>query len=133
MPDFIPHMSIEEVNRISAVGLAHVGDAVYELLTRGMLCAQGHLAVQDLHRSTVHIVKASAQAAAAARLLPLLTDEEAAVYRRARNAKVHAAPQGASVGEYHAATALEALFGWLYLLGRRERIEELYSRATEEG
>lgn len=132
MSEFIPHMTIEEVNRISAVGLAHVGDAVYELLTRGMLCRQGHLAAQDLHRSTVRIVKASSQAEAAARILPALRDEEAAVFRRARNAKVHAAPQGASVGEYHAATALEALFGWLYLLGRTERIEELYSLASEE-
>lgn len=123
---------MEEVNRVSAVGLAHVGDAVYELLTRSMLCAQGHLAAQDLHRSTVALVKAPAQAAAAARLLPRLTEEELAVYRRARNAKVHAAPQGASVGEYHAATALEALFGWLYLLGRTERAAALFAAAMEE-
>lgn len=132
MADFIPQLHIEEVNRISSVGLAHVGDAVYELLVRGMLCEQGHLAAQDLHRSTVRLVKASSQAEAAARLLPLLDEEEQAVYRRARNAKVHAAPQGASVGEYHAATALEALFGWLYLLGRTERIEELFDAAMEE-
>ncbi len=131
MTEFIPHLPKEEVERISAVGLAHVGDAVYELLVRGSLCAQGHLAVQDLHRSTVAYVKAPAQAEAAARLLPLLSEEEQAVYRRARNAKMHAAPQGASVGEYHAATALEALFGWLYLLGRTERIEELFTQAVE--
>ena len=132
MSDLNPQLHIEEVNRISAVGLAHVGDAVYELMVRSRLCAQGPLAAQDLHRSTVRLVRASAQAEAAAKLLPLLTEEEQAVYRRARNAKVHAAPQGASVGEYHAATALEALFGWLYLLGRVERIEALFAAAVEE-
>lgn len=133
MSDFIPHLHIEDVNRISAVGLAHVGDAVYELLVRSLLVSQGHLAVQDLHRSTVRLVRASAQAEAAARLQPLLTEEEQAVFRRARNAKVHAAPQGASVGEYHAATALEALFGYLYLLGRTERLEALFAAAVGEG
>lgn len=132
MADFIPHLHIDDVNRVSAVGLAHVGDAVYELMVRAALVKQGHLAAQDLHRSTVRLVKAPAQAEAAARLLPLLNEEEAAVYRRARNAKLHAAPQGASAMEYHAATALEALFGWLYLLGRRERLEELFAAATEE-
>lgn len=132
MSDFIPHMSVEEVNRISAVGLAHVGDAVYELLARSMLCAQGHLAAQDLHRSTVALVKASAQAEGAARMLPILSEEELAVYKRARNAKVHAAPQGASVGEYHAATALEALFGWLYLQGKAERAAQLFAAAIGE-
>ena len=131
MSDFIPQLHIEDVNRVSSVGLAHVGDAVYELLVRSRLCAQGHLAAQDLHRSTVAYVKAPAQAEAAERLLPLLTEEERAVFRRARNAKLHASPQGASVGEYHAATGLEALFGWLWLLGRTERAAELFDAAVE--
>ncbi len=129
---FHPHMNPEDVNRISMLGLAHVGDGVYELLVRTMLCTDGHLAIQDLHRTTVRYVNAPAQARAMEKLLPLLTEEESAIYRRGRNAKVHGVPQNASVAEYHSATGLEALFGWLYLLGRSERISELFALITEE-
>lgn len=131
MNGFSPNMSLQEVNRISMLGLAHVGDGVYELLTRTMLCRQGHSAVGELHRLTVARVKAPAQARAAEKLLPLLTEEELAVFKRGRNAHVHGVPQHADVGDYHAATGLEALFGWLYLLGRLERIQQLYDAVTE--
>ena len=69
---------------------------------------------------------APAQAAAVERLLPLLTQEEADVYRRGRNTAPHSVPRAASRGEYQAATGLEALFGWLYLQGRTERLNELF-------
>ena len=131
MNDLSPHMSEQEVNRISMLGLAHVGDGVYELLVRTMLCTQGHAAVGELHRLTVARVKAPAQAKAMERLLPLLDEGELALYKRGRNAHVHGVPPGASVGEYHAATGLEALFGWLYLQGRLARIEELFAAAME--
>ena len=126
-----PDMSFQEVQRISMLGLAHVGDGVYELLVRTMLCTQGHAAVGELHRLTVSHVKAPAQAKAMEKLLPRLGEEELALYKRGRNAHVHGVPQGASVGEYHAATGLEALFGWLYLQGRLARIEELFAAAME--
>ena len=126
-----PHMSEQDANRISMLGLAHIGDGVYELMVRTMLCTQGHAAVGELHRLTVSYVKAPAQAQAMEKILPLLTEEETALYKRGRNAHVHGVPQGASVGEYHAATGLEALFGWLYLQGRRERIEELFTAIME--
>lgn len=133
MNDYLhPHMSPEDVNRISMLGLAHVGDGVYELLVRAMLCADGHQAIQDLHRTTVRYVNAPAQARAMEKLLPLLTEEESALYRRGRNAKVHGVPQNASVAEYHSATGLEALFGYLYLLGRQERINELFAHIMED-
>ena len=128
---FSPQMSEQELNRISMLGLAHIGDGVYELLIRTMLCTQGHAAVGELHRLTVAHVKAPAQAQAMEKLLPLLTEEELALYKRGRNAHVHGVPQGASVGEYHAATGLEALFGWLYLQGRQERLNTLFSAAME--
>ena len=127
-----PQMTPEDVNRISMLGLAHVGDGVYELLVRSMLCLDGHLAIQDLHRTTVRYVNAPAQAKAVEKLLPHLSQEEHEIYRRGRNAKVHGVPQNASVAEYHSATGLEALFGWLYLLGRRDRISELFSIIMEE-
>ncbi len=129
---FSPEMKEADVNRISMLGLAHIGDGVYELLTRTMLCLQGHQSVGELHKLTVSYVKAPAQALAMEKILPHLTEEELALYKRGRNAHVHGVPQGASVGEYHSATGLEALFGWLYLLDRKERINELFSRIMED-
>ncbi len=132
MDYFSPQMSLNEVNSISMLGLAHIGDGVYELLVRTMLCAQGHSAVQQLHKLTVAQVNAPAQAAAVKKILPGLSDEELAVYKRGRNAKVNSIPQRASEAEYHAATGLEALFGWLYLRGRRDRISELFGMIMGE-
>ena len=131
MDYFAPNMSVTEVNRISMLGLAHIGDGVYELMTRTMLCREGHTAIGELHKLTVARVKAPAQARAAEKILPLLSEEELALYKRGRNAHVHGVPQGASVGEYHAATGLEALFGWLYLQGRHERLNTLFAAAME--
>ena len=130
--NFLPEMSEQDVNKISILGLAHVGDAVYELLTRSRLCLEGHSSVMELHKRTVSRVNAAAQAEAVKKLLPHLTEEELAVYKRGRNAKVHSVPHHAEIGQYHAATGLEALFGWLYLCGRTERLSALFSRITEE-
>ena len=130
MYGFFPEMPVQDVNKISMLGLAHVGDAVYELLYRSKLCTDGHTAVAEMHRMTVAFVRAEAQAEAAAKLLPVLTTEEASVYKRGRNAKVNSVPHNADIGQYHAATGLEALFGWMYLLGRTERINELFNIIT---
>lgn len=131
MNGFCPKMTLQEVNRISMLGLAHVGDGVYELLTRTRLCMEGVTAVQEMHRKTVAMVNAPAQAKAAARLVPLLTPEELAVYKRGRNARVNSVPHNADIAQYHAATGLEALFGWLYLQGEIDRINLLYAAITE--
>ncbi len=125
-------LTAKEADRLSMLALAHVGDAVYELLVRSMLTLRGPAQVQDLHRSTVAFVRAEAQAKAVEKLLPLLSEEEAAVYRRGRNCRVHGIPAHANPGEYHAATGLEALFGWLYLQGKEERVRELFRMITEE-
>ena len=130
--NFLPDMSEQDVNKISILGLAHVGDAVYELLTRSRLCLEGHSSVMELHKRTVSRVNAAAQAEAVKKLLPHLTEEELAVYKRGRNATVHSVPHHADIGQYHAATGLEALFGWLYLCGRTERLSALFSRITED-
>lgn len=132
MDFFLPEMSEKDVNKISMLGLAHIGDAVYELLTRSMLCAQGHSAVRDLHKLTVSRVNAASQARAAEKLLPMLQAEELAIYKRGRNAHVNSVPHNADIGQYHAATGLEALFGWLYLQGRRDRIGQLFSEIIQE-
>ena len=132
MDYFDPKMDIRDVNAVSMLGLAHVGDGVYELLTRAMLCEKGHTRVEDLHRSTVSFVNAPAQARAMEKIMDALIFEETEVYKRGRNARVNSVPQKATVAQYHAATGLEALFGWLYLLGRRERISELFARIMED-
>lgn len=131
MDGFFPQMSAREANSISMLGLAHVGDAVYELLIRSMLCCQGHSSVGDLHRSTVRLVRAEAQAQAMALLLDMLDEEELAVYKRGRNTRVNSVPKHADLSQYHAATGLEALFGWLYLQGKLERINQLFHGIME--
>jgi len=124
---FEPNMPLNDINSISALGLAHIGDGVYELLTRTYLCTHGVTAVGQMHKLTVSYVNAPAQAAAVEKILPVLTSEEQAVYKRGRNCKVNSVPQHADLSQYHAATGLEMLFGWLYLYGRKERIEELFA------
>ena len=121
-----------QVNRISNLGLAHVGDGVYELLCRSYLCARGDQTVLKLHRDTVALVKAPAQAKFADRLKPHLTEEEADYFRRGKNAHTHAAPKAATRQEYAKATGLETLFGALYLLGRTRRINELFDIIMSE-
>ena len=124
-------MSPREINQISVLGLAHCGDAVFELLVRSFLCTAGKEAIGNLHRATVERVCAPAQARRVDRMLPLLSEQELTYYKRGRNAKVNSVPQHADVAQYHAATGLETLFGWLYLLGRTQRLRELFSKITE--
>lgn len=131
MDYFKPDMTALDDNKLSMLALAHVGDAVYELLTRTMLCTRANSSVAQLHKQTVSYVNAPAQARAAEKILPLLDSEEASVYRRGRNAKVNSVPHNADIGQYHAATGLEALFGWLYLQGRTERAEEFFRAIME--
>ncbi len=126
-------MDKRAVDAVSALGLAHVGDAVFELLVRARLCAGGTITPAALHRATVRQVSAPAQAARVEKLLPLLNEEESAYYHRGRNAHAHhTVPRGASPSQYARASGLEALFGALYLLGRRERINELFILTSEE-
>jgi len=122
-----PELDSAKANSLSMLGLAHLGDAVYELMTRTMLCVNGHSLSNDLHQQTVKLVNARAQAKAVSKILPALDEEESAVFKRGRNSHVNSVPQKAQVSEYHAATGLEALFGWLFLQGRTERLNELFA------
>ena len=126
------NMDRRAINQISALGLAHCGDAVFELLVRSFLCTAGKEAIGNLHRATVELVRAPKQAELSEKILPLLTEEEHAVFKRGRNANVHSIPHHASRAQYQQATALEALLGWLYLNGQRERINELFNIMMEE-
>lgn len=133
MTDYF-HLSMdrEGLLALSSLGLAHLGDSVFELMVRSWLCLHGKAKAKDLHRATVKYVSAPAQASAVERLRPNLSQEEEEVFRRGRNTAPHSVPKAASRGEYQAATGLEALFGWLYLQGRTERLNELFSLIMEE-
>ena len=123
---FKMNLSRQEITAISNLGLAHMGDCVFEILCRGYLCAKGGKNVGNLHRDTINMVKATSQAAFMDKLLPHLTEEELAYYRRGKNAHVHAVPKSCTPAEYAKATGLEALFGALYLAGETDRINELF-------
>ena len=129
---FEMNMDEHQIGAITNLGLAHIGDCVWELMVRSYLCAKGGKTVGQLHHDTIAMVKAPAQAVYADKLLPLLTPEELAYYRRGKNSHVHAVPKGATPAEYAKATGLEALFGALYLAGKTERVNELFHIAAVE-
>ena len=126
------NMEKRQIDAISNVGLAHIGDGVYELMCRSYLCARGDHTIKRLHLDSIQLVKASTQAKFADKLRPHLTEEEYAYYRRGKNAHTHAAPKSATPQEYSKATGLETLFGALYLAGKTERLNELFHIIIEE-
>ena len=129
---FALHMQPQEISAISNLGLAHIGDSVFELLCRSWLCAHGGTNVGALHRRTVELVNARAQARFAEAMLPRLSEQELALYRRGKNAHVHAVPKGATPQEYARATGVEALFGAMYLAGETQRLNDLFVAVMEE-
>ena len=128
---FSAKLNEDEIRAISSIGLAHLGDAVYELLVRTYLCVHGKATGKGLHRATIALVCAQSQSRFADLLLPSLTEEETAVFKRGRTANVHTIPHSADRAEYQKATGLEALFGYLYLQNRHERINELFDLMME--
>ena len=125
-------MPKKEIDAISNIGLAHMGDCVYEILVRAHLCAQGRKTVQQLHQQTIQMVKATFQAKFVDKMLPILTEEELAYYRRGKNAHPHGIPKSATPAEYTKATGLEALFGYLFLSGQKERANEFFQIVMKE-
>ena len=116
-----------DMHTLSPLALAFVGDGVYSLMVRERLLCEANRPVNDLHRQSVRDVRAEAQSAAMGRIMEHLTEEEEAVFKRGRNA--HTARSGA---DYHRATGLETLFGYLYLDGRIDRVRELFALCVEE-
>jgi len=110
----------------SPLALAFLGDAVFGLLARECLLLRANRPAGELHSHAAEFVNAQAQARRAKQLLPLLTEEEAAVFRRGKNAKPGHTPQSCTREEYAMATGLEALFGWLWLKGSFDRARELF-------
>ena len=110
----------------SPLTLAFVGDGVYDLLVRDHLVRQANLPVGELNKIKVSLVKCESQAKFAEKLLPMLTEKEQAVYKRGRNAAPKCTPKHGTVADYHSATGLECLFGYLHINGEKERIQELF-------
>lgn len=129
---FSVRMDEKELNQMTVLALAHCGDAVFELLVRSWLCVHGGVKPGELHKATVGYVSAAAQAARCDNLLPLLTEQELAWFKRGRNAQVHGVPKNATRGQYGKATGLECLFGALYLTGQQERANELFVLTMED-
>ena len=124
--------SPDQLNAISNLGLAHMGDGVYELMVRSYLCLHGKSTNKGLHKAAVGYVSAPAQSAAVQVIEPMLTDAEREVLRRGRNASPHSIPAHAKREDYARATALEALFGWLWLRGETGRLNELFEKIMED-
>ena len=121
----------QDLLNMSSLGFAYLGDAVYEVMVRAWLCLHGTLTPGRQHKAALAYVAAPRQAALLERILPLLTQEEAQVLKRGRNASPHSYPKGATRQEYLAATGLETLFGWLYLRGETDRLNTLFETMME--
>ena len=128
---FEMNMPRAQIDAISNLGLAHMGDCVFEILCRAYLCARGEKTVDRLHRDTITMVKATFQAKFADKMLPLLTETELAYYRRGKNSHVHAVPKSATPAEYAKATGVETLFGYLFLSGQKDRANEIFTLVME--
>ena len=115
----------EEINMLSPLTWAYVGDCVYELYIRTKLVNQTNLKPHKLHIETIKYVKAKAQAKRLEEIYEILTQEEKEIVRRGRNAQSHHLPKNANVQEYHHATAFEALIGYLYLTKKFKRVKEI--------
>ena len=129
---FEMNLEKSEIDAISNLGLAHMGDCVWEILTRARLCSMGRKTVGNLHKQTIAMVNAPYQAKFVDKLLPYLKEEELSYYRRGKNAHVHAVPKASTPQQYAKATGLEALLGALYLSGQTDRINWLYQTVMAE-
>ena len=122
---------MQPLNEISTHALAYLGDCVFECCVREYLVGKGIGTSAALNREALEFVRASAQAEAMKRILPILTEEEEAVFKRGRNLGHSKTPKSATAGEYRTATGMEALFGYLHLKGQKERIRELFLAGYE--
>ena len=113
-----------DYSQYGALALAYMGDCVYEIKVREHLMKQANMPVNMLHRKAKGYVSAAAQSAFADKILPLLTEDEKNIFKRGRNAKPHTTPNNMTLSDYKKATGLEALFGYLYLSEKQERIDE---------
>ena len=125
-------MSNVNPRELSSSALAYLGDSVIEICVRRFLVSAGISHSAELNALALNFVRASAQAEAVKLILPMLTEDEDGAFRRGRNMGHSSSPKSATVGQYRAATGMEALFGWLYIQGMQDRIDELFKIAYKE-
>lgn len=125
LPEVIP-------GEVAPLMLAHVGDAIHEVVVRSIVLSKGNRQIEKVHKNTTRYVNAGAQAAMADILMDILTEEELDIYKRGRNAKAYTKAKNASIGDYRKATGFEALMGYLYLSGKTERMVDLLHIAIEK-
>ncbi len=118
-----------DIRSYSPLALAYIGDGIYDLIIRSMIVGRGNTQASQLHRQTSQLVKAHTQSEMIEVLLPELTEEEMAVYKRGRNAKSPTMAKNATMADYRRATGFEALMGYLYLENQMERLMELIKTA----
>ena len=116
---------------MSPLQLAYIGDVVYELYVRSFLVETTDLNVNQLHKNAVRFVKAESQAEVIKEIMSILTEEEIRMFKRGRNAKSSSVPKNAKLIDYKYATGFESLLGYLYILNRKERIDELFEIAKQ--
>lgn len=121
-----------DIKELSTEALAYLGDSVLEIRVREKLVKEGISSSGDLNRASLAYVKASEQAAAMRRILPVLSEEEEQVFKRGRNMSGGNVPKSATMSEYRTATGMEVLFGYLHYLGRADRIDELFEAAYQK-
>ncbi len=115
-----------DVNNLSPLALAFIGDSVFDLFVREKLICQANCPVSKLHENAVKQVRCETQAESLKKLLPILTDKEVSVYKRGRNAHTSHKPKNASSEQYHIATGFEAMIGYIYLRGDIDRLREIF-------
>lgn len=125
-------MNTVNPRELSSSALAYLGDSVIEICVRRFLVSAGISHSAELNSLALNFVRASAQSEAVKLILPMLTEDEEGAFRRGRNMGHSSSPKSATVGQYRAATGMEALFGWLYIQGMQDRIDELFAVAYKE-
>lgn len=126
-----PKLSPQEILNMSNLALAHIGDSVFELMSRSYLATQGVATSKNLHKATIQMVNANSQADFARHIHNMLLEDEKTIFKRGRNASPKSVPKNSSREDYALATALEALFGYLYLNQKYERINQIFDEIIE--
>lgn len=122
-----------DAGMLSPLTLAFIGDTVFDLYVRETIICRANRPAKQLHGEAIKSVSAAAQAKKAEKLLPYLCEAELAVFKRGRNAHTNHVPKNASERDYHYATGLEALVGWLYLSEQSERLDEIMKICFDDG
>lgn len=130
LTDICTPLTEPQARMYSPLTLAFLGDAVYSLMVRNMLTLSANKPTGKLHKESIGYVNASFQAQMIKELLPLLSEDETSVFKRGRNAHSAHSPKNQSADDYRYATGFEALFGYLYLCGKTDRLKELFEKSA---